>query len=128
MRYSIESRDRMYVKGYGFLSFSKKNWYTSTKVAKSMNNKYSQKLLDSAKKSATDATKAALKRAIQKTTEATGDLIVNKIADKITSISKSSKEFHSQNASKEQDQKIKQNEIEIPKERYIYPGKKTRNY
>ena len=89
-----------------------------------MNNKYSQKLLDSAKKSATDSTKAASKRAIQKTAEATGDLIVNKIADKITSISKSSKEFHSQNASKEQDQKIKQNEIEISKERYIYISRK----
>ena len=50
-----------------------------------MNNKYSQKLLDSAKKSATDAIKTTSKRAIQKTAEATGDLIYNKIADKITS-------------------------------------------
>ena len=37
-----------------------------------------------------DAIKTASKRAIQKTTEATGDLIGNKIADKITSISKKS--------------------------------------
>ena len=50
-----------------------------------MNNKYSQKLLDSAKKSATDAIKTTSKRAIQKTAEATGDLIYNKIADKTTS-------------------------------------------
>ena len=50
-----------------------------------MNNKYSQKLLDSAKKSATDAIKTTSKRAIQKTAEATGELIYNKIADKITS-------------------------------------------
>ena len=34
------------------------------------NNKYSQKLVDSAKESATDAIKTASKRAIQKTAEA----------------------------------------------------------
>ena len=47
-----------------------------------------KKLLDSAKKSATDAIKAASKRAIQKTAEASGDLIDNKIADEVTSVSK----------------------------------------
>ena len=26
MRYSTEPRDRIYVKGYGFLSFAKKHW------------------------------------------------------------------------------------------------------
>ena len=40
------------------------------------------------KKPATDAIKTASHRAIQKTVEATGDLVGNKIADKITSISK----------------------------------------
>ena len=75
MRYSIEPRDRIYVKGYGFLSFAKN-------MGKSLSSKYGQKLFDSAKKS-TDA----IKTAIQKTAEATGDLIGNKIADKITSIS-----------------------------------------
>ena len=40
------------------------------------------------KKSANEAIKIASKRAVQKTAEATGDLIGNKIADKITSISK----------------------------------------
>ena len=53
MRYSIEPRNRIYVKGYGFLSF-----------AKSLSNKYDQKFLDSAKKSTTDAIKTASKRAI----------------------------------------------------------------
>ena len=52
--------------------------------------RYGKKLVDAAKKSATDAVKTASKRAIQKTAEATGDLIGNKIADKITSISKKS--------------------------------------
>ena len=81
MRYSIEPRDIIYVKGYGFLSFAKN-------MGKSLSNKYSQELFDAAKTSATDAIKAASKRAIQTTAEATGDLIGNKIADKITSASK----------------------------------------
>ena len=66
----------------------------ATKVAKNMSNSYNQKLVDSDKKSTTDATKAASKRAIQIFAEATGDLTGNKIADKTTSISKSSKEWH----------------------------------
>ena len=57
-------------------------------MGKSLSNKYGQKCLDSAKKFATDALKTAQKRAIQKTLEANGDLIGNKIADNITSISK----------------------------------------
>ena len=79
MRYSIEPRDRIYVKGYGFMTF-----------AKNLSNKYSQKIIDTAKKSATDAIKTASQRAIQKNGKTTGDLVGNKIADKITSISKRS--------------------------------------
>ena len=59
-----------------------------TKVAKNMSNKYGQKLLDSVKKSTTDAIKTTSKRANPKTAEATGDLIGNKIADKTRSLSK----------------------------------------
>ena len=77
MRYSIEPRDRIYVKGYGFMS-----------SARSLSNKYGKKLVDTTKKSATDAIKTASKRAIQKFAEATGDLVDNKIADKITSFFK----------------------------------------
>ena len=95
MRYSIEPRERIYVKGYGFLSFAKSIGKHETKVAKNRSNKFSQKRLDSAKKSTTDATKTTSKRAIKKTAEATGDLICNKIVDKITSISKYPKELHS---------------------------------
>ena len=91
MRYSIKPRDRIYVKGYGFLSFAKN-------MGKVLNNKCAatsaanigQKLLESAKKSITDAIKTASKRAIQKTTEATSDLIGNKIGDKITNVSQES--------------------------------------
>ena len=68
------------------------------------------------KKSATAAIKTASKREIQKTAEVTGDLISNKIADKITSTSrKSPKKLH--------DKDLPSNEAnnEIPKERYISP-------
>ena len=47
-----------------------------------------KKIVDAAKKSATDAVKTASKREIPKIVEATGDLIGNKIADKISSVSK----------------------------------------
>ena len=59
MRYSIEPRYRIYVKGYGFLPFAKK-------MGKNVSNEYGQKLADSAKKSSTDALKTASKRAIKK--------------------------------------------------------------
>ena len=77
MRYAVEPRyiymcERIYVKGYGFLSFAKN-------MGKSLSNKYGKKLLNSAKKSTTDPIKTASKRAIQKTVEATGDLVGNKI-------------------------------------------------
>ena len=87
-----------------------------------MNNKYSQKLLDSAKKSTTDAIKTASRRAIQKTAETTDDLIGNEIEDKITSISKSP-----QNVTKELHSKIDENEMELPIERYITPEKNAIN-
>ena len=87
MCYSTEPRERRYVKGYGFLSFAKNS-------GKNLSNKYGQKLVNSSKKSATDALKIASKRAIQKTAEATGDLVSNKIADKITSISKKNQQVN----------------------------------
>ena len=43
MRYSIESKDRISVKGYGFLSLAKN-------MSTQLSSKYSQKLLDSTKK------------------------------------------------------------------------------
>ena len=79
MIYSLEPRDRIYVKGYGFMSF-----------ARGISNKYGKKIVDTAKKYATDSIQTASKRAIQKTAKATGDLVGNKIPDKITSVSKKS--------------------------------------
>ena len=115
MRISIEPRDRIYVIGYGFLSFAKN-------IGKNVSNKYDQKLLDSAKKPTTDAIKTASKRAIQKTAEATGDLIGNKIADKITSVSKKSSVEHSVELHSKNDDA--NNEIEAPKKRCISPEKR----
>ena len=53
------------------------------------------KLLDHAKQYTTDLFKTSSKRVIQKTTEVTGDLIGNKIADKTTKVSKTSQENNS---------------------------------
>ena len=105
MRYSIEPRDSIYVQEYGFLSFVKN-------IGKS--SKYGQKHIDSAKKSTTDAIKTTSKRAIQKTAEATGDLIGSKIADKITTVSKKS----DNNNNNDDDDGV---ELTTHKRRYISP-------
>ena len=108
IRYSIEPKDRIYVKGNGFLSFTKN-------MGKILSNRYGQKLFDSAKKSATDAIKTASKRAIQKTAKATGNFTGKKFGDKISSVSKKSTK------------KLQNDETEVdveratPKERYISP-------
>ena len=77
MRYSTKPRFRKYVKRYEFLSFARKCGGT-----------YGKKSMNHATKTGTDAEKTALKRVVQKTEEATRNLIGNKIADKITSIGK----------------------------------------
>ena len=56
--------------------------------ARKCGDKYCQTLMDTATKTGIDAAKAASIRVVQKTAEATGDLIGNKIADQITSIGK----------------------------------------
>ena len=121
MRYSIEPKERRHVKGCGFLSFARNIGTHAAKVAKKMSNKYSQKLADTAKKSATDAITTASKRAIQKTAEATRDLVGNKIADKITSASKKS-------LKNPRDEESSSTEVnnEIPKEKYISPKQKQK--
>ena len=66
MRYSTEPKYRKNFEGYGFLSFAKK-----------FGDKYGKKLMDTATKTEIDAAKTASKRIVQKTAEATGDLIGN---------------------------------------------------
>ena len=77
-------------------------------LLKILTSKYSQKIIDHAKQSATDAIETASKRAIQKAAEATDDLIGNNIADKITRVSKTSPNNNSE-----------RNEKEILRERFV---------
>ena len=81
MRYSTEPRKWKYVKGYDLLSFARK-----------FGDKYGKSLMDNATKTGINAAKSASKRVVQKTAEATWDLIGNKLADKITSADKIKKE------------------------------------
>ena len=90
-------------------------------ISKSLSGKYDpgmlairQKLLDHAKQSEEDAIKNSSKRFIQKTAEATGDLIGYKIANEVTKVSKHSQQNTSETVTNEHDKKI-------PKERYVYP-------
>ena len=69
MHYSIEPRERRFVKGYGFLSF-----------ARNFNDKYGKSLRNASKTFA----KTAGKEILKETAKATRDLIGNDIADKIT--------------------------------------------
>ena len=80
MRYAAEAKYRKYVKGYGFLLFSRK-----------FGDKYGKKLKDTSTKTGMDAAKTASKRVVQKTAEAARDFTGNKIAHKFTSVGKSKK-------------------------------------
>ena len=100
MRYSLEPNYKKYLKDYGLLSFTRK-----------FGDKYRKKIMDNTLKTSKDFEKTASKRVLQKTSEATGDLIGNKIADKITSISKP----------KKKKEKNEMNEMEETEEIYIPP-------
>ena len=80
MRYPTESKYRKHVKGYGFLSLARK-----------FADKYGKKLMYTATKPGVDATNVTSRRVVQKTAEAAGDLIGNKIAEKFTSLAKTKK-------------------------------------
>ena len=103
MRHSLEPEYRKYVKGYGFLSFArnfgdkygKKLINTAIKTGTNFNSKYGKKLTDTAIKTSKDLAKIAGKKRIYKLAEATGDLVGNKIADKINSMGRS-KELHAE--------------------------------
>ena len=99
MRYSIEPRERRYVKGYGFMSF-----------ARNFSDTYSKSLMDKGINLSKTFAKTAGKKILKKTTKATGDLIGNKIADKITA------KPHNE------DEVING----IPKERYIFPKERKK--
>ena len=73
MRYSLEPHYRRYVPGQGFMSF-----------ARNIGNKYGKKILDNSLSADKDFAKIAGKKVLTKSAEATGNLIGNKIADRIT--------------------------------------------
>ena len=101
MCYSIEPRERRFVKGYGFMSFPR-----------NFNDKYSKSLMDKGIDLSKTFAKTAGKKLLKETAKATGDLIGNKIADKITA--KPSKKSH--------DEVING----IPKERCISPKERQK--
>ena len=92
MRYSLEPRYRRYVLGQGFMTFArntgnkygKKLFDKSIDVGKSMKKKYGKKILDNSLSAGKDFAKIARKNVLAKSAETTGDLIGNKIADRIT--------------------------------------------
>ena len=100
MRYSIEPKERRFVKRYGFMSF-----------ARNFSDKYSKSLMDKGIDASKKFAKTVDKKILKETAKATGDLIGNKIADKITSASKKSHDEVNN---------------EIPKERYIYPKERQK--
>ena len=91
MRYSLEPSYRRYIQGQGFMSFAKnignkygrKIFDKSIDVGKSM-KKIWQKILDNSLSAGKNFAKIAGKKVLTKSAEATGDLIGNKIADRIT--------------------------------------------
>ena len=88
-RYSVQPRDKIFVKGHGILYFAENMGKNIGKnISKSLNSKYSQKRLDHAKQSAIDVFKTSSRRVLQKSAEVTRDLTGNKIADKTTRSSK----------------------------------------
>ena len=101
MRHSLEPEYRKYVKGSRFLSFArnfgdkygksinnsknvKKLMNTTIKTGTNFNSKYGKKLTDTAIKTGKDFATITGKKIVHKSAEATGDLVGNKIADKIT--------------------------------------------
>ena len=108
------------------IQFSLETEYLSfAKNVSNLSGKYSQKGLDYAKQSAIDALKTVSKRAIQKTVEATGDFIGDKIANKVTK----SQEIHGRIIQRQL--KVKQRvfsnigfDRETPRQRYISPEKR----
>ena len=66
----------------------KKIFDKSLDVGKSMKKRYGKKILDNSLSAGKDFAKIASKKVLTKSAEATGDMIGNKIADKITKTSR----------------------------------------
>ena len=75
-------------------------------ISKNLSGIYTQTRIEHTKQSTTYALKTSPKRVIQKATEATGDLIGNKLANRITKFSRSSQHFNSETIAIEHDKEI----------------------
>ena len=92
MRYSLEPHYRRYVQGQGYMSFArnigskygKKIFDKNLDVGKSMKKNMVKKILDNSLSAGKDFAKIAGKKVLTKSAEATGALVGNKTADKIT--------------------------------------------
>ena len=105
--YLVQLKDRVFVKGYGFLSFAKnigKN--ISKNISKNLSGKYNQKLLDHDKQYATNTQKEQFKKQQKQL-----------VIWLVTKVSKHSQRNNTETVKKGHDK-------EIPKERYISPAKK----
>ena len=94
-RYSIEPRTIKYVKGCENLSF-----------ARTLSDKYGNKLLDTNTKTELDAAKIKSKKEVHKTAAATGELIGNKIAGKIVKPDENARNVDEINKPPEKKEKI----------------------
>ena len=84
-------------------------------ISKNLNSKYSQKLLDPAKKSATDACTTASTTAYQNIAVATDDLIGKKIVNKVAEVSKNSQQNNSETTINEHDKEIPKKDTYLQK-------------
>ena len=121
MNYSKDNQIRKYVKGYGFMSFAKNFGSKYGKKFLSKAISASRRIKDTASKfnqnkygkilktQRTEFGKTAGKKIVQKSAEATKDLIGSNIADKITSL------------------KVKDKPQEIIKEEIIIPPEKRQH-
>ena len=78
MKNFIEDRDQIYVRSYEFLSFAKD-------MSKNLNSKYQQRFLDTTNNLAKDALNISSQRVLQNATTAAGDVVGNKIEEKLVS-------------------------------------------
>ena len=118
MRYSLEPRYRRYVQGQGFMfaknisnKHGRKLLDKSIDVGKNMSNKYGRKILDKSMDAGKDFAKIAGKKVLNKGVEATGEMIGNKAADRITT--------NSRNKTQKEDDRIMEEtqELIIPPEK-----------
>ena len=116
MRYSLEPNYRKYVQGQAFMYFAKNigNKYGRKIFDKSIDvsNKYGKKILDKSIDTSKDFAKIAVKKVLHKSAEVTGEMIGNKVADRITKSSR--------NKAQKEDGRIMEEAQEI----YIPPEKR----